>query len=307
MMVGRSVDSMQAALSRLAKVQEQLSTGRIINRPSDSPTGTTAAMRLRSSISDQTQYVRNAEDGLGWMGQIDTSLSSIRDQVRRAKDLALQGASDGSMSDAGRQALAAEVDEIRKSAVAGANATYLGRPVFGGSASGSVAYTEGIDPVTGGFTATFAGTTDPVTRTVGAGIDIQVNVSGANAFGPIAPGGPTAPGQPDVFTVLANLSASLRTPGGDSAGIQTSLGQIDAAMNKMTTAQTTLGASTVRVESAIQTAKDTTLNMQTQLSSTENVDLPKATMDLQMQQVAYQAALAATAKVLQPSLMDFMR
>ena len=74
MMMDRSYLSLQTGLSRLAKTQEQLSTGRILNRPSDSPTDTTSAMRMRASLADEKQYVRNAEDGLGRLGQIDVTL-----------------------------------------------------------------------------------------------------------------------------------------------------------------------------------------------------------------------------------------
>ncbi|MFC7504870.1 hypothetical protein ACFQRR_22655, partial [Nocardioides sp. GCM10030258] len=92
MLTEGSLSNLQQGLGRLAKVQEQLSTGRVINRPSDNPTGTTAAMRLRSSMADQAQYTRNAQDGIGWLTQIDTALDSATSTVRRARDLALQGA-----------------------------------------------------------------------------------------------------------------------------------------------------------------------------------------------------------------------
>jgi flagellar hook-associated protein 3 FlgL len=61
------------------------------------------------------------------------------------------------------------------------------------------------------------------------------------------------------------------------------------------------------VQTAIQAAADTELRLRTSLSSVENADLPKTIVDLQMQQVAYQATLGATAKVIQPSLLDFLR
>src|SRR5262245_60440744 len=93
LMVDRSLASLQAGLGRLARTQEQLHTGRVINRPSDSPTGTNAAMRLRAQTATQTQYSRNAEDGLGWLGQIDSTVTSMLTGVNRARDLALQGAS----------------------------------------------------------------------------------------------------------------------------------------------------------------------------------------------------------------------
>src|SRR5699024_2957526 len=84
MLSQRSLEGMQLSLGRLARTQEQLSTGRVLNRPSDSPTDTTAAMRLRSSLADAKQYARNAQDGQGWLGQIDSALQSMVNETRRA-------------------------------------------------------------------------------------------------------------------------------------------------------------------------------------------------------------------------------
>jgi len=105
MMSSHSMDAMQTSLSRLAKLQEQLSTGRVLNRPSDSPTDTTSAMRIRSSLTDVQQYGRNAEDGNGWLSTIDAALTNANDQVLRARDLALQGANDGMSGQTSRVAL----------------------------------------------------------------------------------------------------------------------------------------------------------------------------------------------------------
>ena len=64
LMVERSLSSLQLGLGRLSTAQEKLSTGRVINRPSDSPTGTNDAMRLRADLAANAQYSRNADDGL---------------------------------------------------------------------------------------------------------------------------------------------------------------------------------------------------------------------------------------------------
>ena len=54
-------------------------------------------------------------------------------------------------------------------------------------------------------------------------------------------------------------------------------------------------------------AQDRKLSVTTQLSDIEDIDLPKTIMEMQLQQTSYQAALAASAKVIQPSLIDFLR
>jgi len=292
LMVDRSLASLQAGLGRLARTQEQLHTGRVINRPSDSPTGTNAAMRLRSEAATQTQYARNAEDGLGWLGQIDSTVTGMLTQVNRARDLALQGASTGSTDQFSREALATEVEQIRSALLGQANTRYLGRPVFGGVTAGRDAY----DPVTGGFVGQpVAGPGTTVQRTVAAGVQVRVDVTGPEVFGT---------GTEDVFAVLDDVATHLRT---DPAALGADLDRLDTALQRMRTAAADVGTRYGRLEQAAQTAKDVTLDLQASLSEVENVDLAKATVDLQLQEVAYQAALATTGRVLQPTLLDFLR
>jgi len=287
MMSRNSVDAMQTSLGRLARLQEQMSTGRVLNRPSDSPTDTTSAMRIRSSLADAKQYGRNASDGNGWLSTIDAALTGANDQVLRARDLALQGANEGVAGQTARDALAAEVDQIRAGLINTANSNYLGRPVFGGVTAGAQAYDA---------TGTYVGTPGSVDRTVGQGTTVRVDVDGNTVFGPAGN---------SVFDHLSALSNALRT--NNQAGISASITALEGDRDQITTTQAEVGSRQNRIESAIQAASDNELRLSTSLSDVENADLPKTMMDLQMQQVAYQASLAATSKVIQPSLLDFLR
>ena len=286
LMVERSLSAMQTGASRLARSQEQLSTGRTINRPSDSPTGTNSAMRLREELAAGTQYARNASDGLAWLGRIDNTLTSMLDSTRRARDLMVQGASTGSGGPAGREALAQEMDQLREALLAQANTQHLGRPLFGGTTAGDKAYDA---------SGTFVGVPAQVKRTVGDDLQVQVNVVGPDAFGPSGD---------DLFSVLKDAADQLRTNPG---AVGTTLDRLDKVMGRMQTSLADVGTRYGRVESALTSVNSTALDMQSALSEVENVDVAKAIVDLQMQEVAYQAALGATARVIQPSLLDFLR
>ena len=294
MLSHRALDGLQTGLGRLSRIQEQLSTGKIINRPSDDPSGATSAMRLRSALGDQVQYARNADDGVGWLNQTDTTLSGITIQLRQARERGLQGANTGAMSQQGREALATEVDKLREGLIGDANATYLGRPIFGGITSGDTAYVD--DTTVTPPTATFTGVAAAVNRSVADGVKVRVDTDATSVFGPAGD---------DMFKHLTDLSAALRS--GDATQIGAATQSLTDDATRVTTAQADVGTRTVRIEKANQAAQDAQLTISTQLSTVENTDLPKATVELQLQQVAYQAALAATAKVMQPSLLDFLR
>lgn len=292
LMVERSLGAMQAGMSRLARSQEQLSTGRQINRPSDSPAGTNTAMRLREQLAADTQHARNASDGLAWLGRTDNTLTTMLDGTRRARDLILQGASAGSSSPQVRQILAIEVEQIQEALLALANTQHLGRPLFGGTTDRPAAYSK--DPVTGvvGFVGEPG---SQVVRRVGDGLAVPVNTLGPDAF---------EAGGTSLFTVLGDAVAALRDPAADPA---VALDALDAVSRKMMTALADVGTRYGRVESAMRAVTNSTLDMQAALSEVENVDIAKAIVDLQMQEVAYQSALGATARVIQPSLLDFLR
>ncbi|WP_051551457.1 flagellar hook-associated protein FlgL [Nocardioides sp. URHA0020] len=292
MLSRQSFSGMQTAMSRVAKAQEQLTTGRLINRPSDDPTGATSAMRIRSSLAAQKQYVRNADDAVGWLDQSDSTLQEATTQISRARDIALQGANSGALGQKALDALATEVDQIRDGLITTANAKYLDRPIFGGITSGAQAYLPDgtlADPDA-------IGTASGVVRTVADGARIRIDVEGPAAFGPEGD---------SVFKHLDDLSIALK--GGDSVAIQGAIGKLKADSDRVSNAQADIGARTVRVENARSVATDATLTLSNALSSVENVDLAKATVDLGLTQVAYQAALGATAKALQSSLLDFLR
>lgn len=286
LLMERSLTALNTGAGRLGRSQEQLSTGRLINRPSDSPTGTNAAMRLREQMSAGTQYARNASDGLAVLGRTDNTLQSMSDQVRRARDLIVQGASTGSAGLDARTALTAELSQIRESLLTMANTQHMGRSLFGGTSDSPVAFQAD---------GTFVGDTNAVERTVGEGLTVQVNTTGPDAF---------AVGADNLFAVMTDTITRMTTAP-DQLG--DSLTRLDAVADKMRTALADVGTRYGRVETATVTLTDVSVTNSAALSEVENIDLAKAVVDLQMQEVAYQAALGATARVLQPSLLDFLR
>lgn len=283
----RVLANLQRNIARGEKIQEQLSSGKQINRPSDSPSGTVSSLQLRAETRSNHQYVRNADDGLGWLGTMDDTLSSASTLVNRARDLAVQGLNQGAANAQSNAALATEMDQIRSSLIGYANTKYLDRPIFGGTTAGGTAY----DPDGG-----YVGDDGQTTRTAAAGTRVRVDATGPEAFGS---------GGTQLFTVLRDLSDSIR--GGDVGAMQDNLKKLDNVGNTMKTTHSDIGARYNRLTQMKQSAQDRLLTVTSQLSDIEDVDLPKTIMEMQLQQTSYQAALAASAKVIQPSLIDFLR
>ncbi|GAA1794616.1 flagellar hook-associated protein 3 [Planosporangium flavigriseum] len=279
---------LQGNLSRLGNIQERLSSGKQVAQPSDSPTAAVAIMQYRGELATAQQHSRNAEDALGWLGTVDTAVSSMISQVQRVRQLVLTGMSNGVGGSAdARAALAAEVDQLRSSTMGIANTKYLDRPVFGGTTAGA----QALDATSGNY----VGDTGTVMRTVGDNVKVTVAESGSTFFGT---------GANQLFTVLADLSANLNS---NPAALSGDLNRLDAAFRTLQTAQSTVGARYNQVEQMQQAANDRVDALTAQLSDVEDIDLPKTISDMSLQQAAYQAALGAAAKVVQPSLVDFLR
>jgi flagellar hook-associated protein 3 FlgL len=283
----RALGDLQRTAARGQKIQQQISSGKMINRPSDSPTGTVTSLQLRGEVRATQQYSRNADDGLGWLGMIQDKLGDSSSQILRVRDLTVQALNSTSTDQGSRDALAAEIDNIRASLVGAANTKYMGRPVFGGTTSGDVAYDA---------SGNYRGDAGQTTRTVGPNSKVRIETTGPEAFGT---------GSTQLFQVLSDISRDIQA--NDTSTLGDDLTSLDTAHDLLKSTLSDVGARYNRVTQMKQSSEDHLLSVSSQLSDIEDVDLPKAIMDLQIQQTSYQAALAATAKVIQPSLIDFLR
>ncbi|GAB3596338.1 flagellar hook-associated protein FlgL [Angustibacter peucedani] len=282
-----SLANLQASLARGAKLQEQLTSGKTINRPSDSPTGTVSALSLRGQIAANEQYSKNAADGKAWLGTVDSTLQDVNARLQQVRDLALSASSTGNMDGPAREALATQVTSLRGELMGLANTSNAGRPLFGGTTSGTTAF----DPTT----YAYVGDSGQVTRRLDAATTIEVGADGQAVFGA---------GSSSVFALLDSIASNAVN---DPAALASDISALDGRMSSVLQTLTDVGVRYNRVDTAQTTADDRALSLGTTLSGVQDIDLPKTILDMQLQQTSYQAALQATAKVLQPSLMDFLR
>jgi flagellar hook-associated protein 3 FlgL len=258
-------------------------------------------MQLRSAQQQTTQYTRNIDNGLAWLNTADSALTQANSSVQRVRQLVVQGANAANGPDE-RGAMADEVDQLRQTLIQLGNTQYGNTPVFAGTAKGSVAF----DPATGVFVGNTAAVNRQVSSDPQSGT-LAVNVPGPQAFTDLLSGGVNGSTTPPTVApgLLERISTALRS--GDTTGLNTALGQLDTAAQAMSSAQSAVGARVNRLNS-VQTLANSHLDtITTGLSNAEDVDLPGTIIKLQIQQNAYQAALGATAKIIQPSLMDFLR
>lgn len=282
--------NLQLNMTAAARLQTQMSSGKKISVPSDDPAGTHDLLRLRADQRANTQFARNAADGDAWLATVDTAMVESLSILRNARDLAVRAGSGALNADA-REALAAEVDTRRDQLLQQANATYGGRYVFAGT-SATAAFTA--DTSTTPTTYGHSGTGTPVTRQVGPDATVRVDAAGADVFGT---------GATSAFAVLDQLAATIRAGGDTTAGIDA----IDARLSAVLGQVASVGARQNQVDNAQGVLAQAGVTLAEQRAGIEDIDLAEVILQVQSQEVAYKGALGAAAKVLQPSLMDFLR
>ncbi len=283
--------NLQANLARSADLQARMSSGKTITKPSDDPTGAARAMALRSDQAAANQASRNADDGITWLGTTDDAMQASITALRNARDLVVQASSSGSVGASSREAIATAVDGIRASLLDFANTTIQGRPVFAGTTSGGVAFDDGTSATPYAWHGVAGATVD---RRISPNATVRVDTDGAAAFGQ---------GANSVFALLDNISADLR----GTAEVSPRLAEVDTKLNGMLSQVANVGIRYKQVDDAKTAIAAKVQATTSSISGIENIDLPATIMELNMQQVAYQGALGAAAKVLQPTLMDFLK
>jgi flagellar hook-associated protein 3 FlgL len=286
------LDDLQRVSAHLQATQRKLSTGKEINQVEDDPVAAGRAMFLRSQVSDVRQYQKNINEALGFQDASESSMSAVQDIMKRAKELVVQ-AGNGTLDQTGLNNIAAEIKQLVEAARQSMNGTYAGRYLFSGTAT--------LTPPFPAPALTYAGDANTMQRVIGQGEQVDLNLRGWEAFS--VP--PTASGQ-NVLQLLDKVATDLQ------AGNRAALGGpdlqgVDAMLDQLSASRAQVGARVNRLETQQTRLKDLELNVEDLLSKTEDADMAKAMVDFSMQQSIYQSALQSGARVLQPSLLDFLR
>lgn len=278
--------NLQSAMHRLASAQDKASSLKEISRPSDNPAATAEALQIRAAQRAADQHGRNVDNAQGWLSTADTALSTATNLLHQVRDLVLTGASQGALPQSSRDALALQLENLQAELLRTANASYLGRSVFAGTSDAGAAFTaEG----------SFTGVPDAaVHRRVGENTTVRVDADGEAAFGS---------GATSVFALVASLAEDLRA--GEPVGPR--LTEVDQRLGSILAAQASIGATHATVLKAADALADQRVNLEAARSGLEDADLATVALELQTQELGYRAALAASAKVIQPSLMDYLR
>ena len=289
-------DRINTDLSRIvenqAKINAEISSGKIYRRPSDAPVELTHALGFRSDLNDAKQFERNITFGQGWVQATETSIRQIEDRLVRAKELAVEGANDTQNADT-RKAIAAEVKVILDEVVSLANTSIGGRYILAGTRTNG--YDNGETPfmIDKDGKVTYLGNDEDFSIDIGTAQTQKINLDGKSAL--VHSG---------LFDALDMLQDSLNANSQHS--IETALAKIDLSITHVSDQTALTGAMGNTLDNKADIASSLSLTIEEQLSDIEDTDIIRAISELKTLDSGYQAALAAASKVMQMSLVDFI-
>ncbi len=287
---------LQQAFRRLAEVQEQVTSGKRINRLSDDPIGATQVFDLRSFAASLDQYDKNINSALPFLERTETVLADVEEVVGRAKELALAMAND-SNSGQERSLAAVEIRQIFLHLLSLANTKVENRYLFGGFKNGAAPFAEG------GGAVTYSGDSGEIAIQLDSSATLTLNLVGSKVFQGVG-----VTGGVDLFDVFLDLETALQAndvTGPD--GINTQIGRLDAALDQILSFRAEVGA---RLNTA-RTAQEGLAVMKIQSTSLrsklEDADVLQIYSDFARLRHAFEAALQSASQVIRPTLLDFLR
>lgn len=294
LLVQRSLNNLNQQLRRISVLQERLATGRRVNRPSDDPMDARRAMNLRTIIAKNEQFQANISDSSPHLDESASILMNVVDIILRTLELTTQGANE-TLRQEQLNAIALEIDELLETVVVAGNHRTNNRSIFAGTQTLSDAFN--VTRVAGQITAvTYAGNDQSIEINISEGIRTKINVTGADTF----------QANVDIFAVLIGIRDDLLA--GDQASLQiVRLAELEASREQTLMAVAQIGAIQNRLERVSNDLQDFNIDFQELLSDKIDADFAETVLGLTVAETAFRAALNATARVLQPSLLDFIR
>lgn len=287
MMSNNMLNNLSKSYQNLDKYMNQLNTGKKINRPSDDPVIAMKGMNYRSQVTEVEQFERNTNEVHNWMDNSDASLDEATKALQKLRELAVQ-ASNSTYGSEERKSIQEETEQLKQHLIDVANTNVNGKYIFNGTNTGKPPVKKDED---GKWSFTNS-PIEPVNIEVFHGTKIQANVDGKEIFGG------------DFFGNIEGFIDELGKTDGD---IDKSISKMDENINNVVNARANLGARMNRLDLIENRLSEQKIVANKTMAENEDVDYEVAITNLLTEESMLRASLAAGSRIIQPSLMDFLR
>ena len=283
--------ALQQSQTTLNTALQQVSTGKSVTVPSDDPAASAEMVQNTIETGEVDQYTQNVSGTLTMVQTADSALGSVVSSLTQAISLGTEGA-NGTNSAANQQALAQQVQGILSSVVSQANTSYEGSYLFGGTANTTVPYTASAASPSG---YTYNGNSGVNSVAVGDDLNVEVNLPGSQIF---------SNSSNDVLGSLSSLISALQS--GNATNIQTATNAVSSALSYVSQQRVFYGNAESQLNSQETYLQQETVSLSTQQTNLVGVDMATAATTLSQAETANSAALAAAAKVLPSTLLNYL-
>jgi len=289
MVSANSLRNISNSYNKLATLNNQVASGKKITKPSEDPVVAMKGMYYRSNLNQVEQYKRNLSELHLWMDNSEAGIEQATSGLDRVRELLLQGKNDTNSIDE-RAAISKEIAQIKEDIVNVANTQVNGKYIFHGSDVSNALVTAGSPPQVAG------NVTDPAINNysveVSQGITMKANIN------------PSTFNQ-ETFNVLQDIEDKMAN--NDTEGLDELLVRLDNVINSMNSERAELGARSNRLEMVESRIDSQEVMANKVLSDNEDVDMEVAITQLSVQESVHNAALSVGARLIQTSLIDFLR
>lgn len=287
MLAANSLKQISNSYNKLETLQNQLSTGKKITRPSDDPVVATKGMAYRSNLSEVNQYKRNLTEAQSWFDSSESGLEQVNSILQRTKELVVQGLNGTNESD-DRQAIAREIEQLKLDYMQVGNTQVAGNYIFNGVNVGTAPISENAS---GMIESNI--NLEPFSVEVSKGIQLRVNIHPENIF------------EQGAFDLMNNVQTAFEQ--NDVNSLKDLSTQVDTQLSTLLAERSELGARSNRLELIENRLDSQEITATKMLSNNEDADIEQVITDLTVQESVHRAALGVGAQIMQPTLLDFLR
>lgn len=326
----------------LSTYQNQAALQKRITKPSDDPLGAARILESRTEMAGFAQFEKNIVSTKGFIEFSEQSLGEMGELLIRAKELAIQQASDGASGPETRKMAAMEMRQIFEQMVNIGNRKFGDRYLFGGYKTLQTPF-----DMQGNYYGDDAEIEVPIDKDA----KMVMNIPGSKVFlgrkinDPIGPtreidpslGEDETPATPpesiemrgpasanamiedptvnnqgswgprsvNLFSTIRALEIGLRT--NDKGTVQNSLDFLDDSLNQLNLARAELGSRISVLNTGLETIQKLQVDAKILESNIEDVDMYDLVNKLNRTQNQLEASLATSGKMIQNSLLDFLK
>lgn len=290
-----TLSNIKLNFKKMQDIQEKLSSGKQINRPSDDPSGTRKVLGLKTEELQIQQFLDSTETAKEQISFTSLALENIQEIFTKIKELTIQAGND-TLSQSERKIIAGELNELTESILQFSNMDNNGRYVFSGTKTLTTPFSAARDSNGRISSVSYNGNNEELKYQIGPSMFIQVN----------SPGG-TLIQDNKIFSTLVSLRDKLEASTFDSSAFLTERTNLETATDALSREITKFGARTNRLEITKSRLETSQTALKESISYTEDADIASLIMNLKQQENILQSSLSTGAKIIQPTLLDFLR